>query len=85
MRRLKENTVVFTEIILLTLLIALVIWIGVGETTNESLKVVQGLLFILNFIALIVGPFVVVYIEGRPSKASKERMKQLKLEKSKKH
>lgn len=64
MRRMKEHPIMLTELILLFTLMAIVIWIGLSET--DKYEILQGFLVLFNIAALVVGPFVMLWISSKP-------------------
>lgn len=68
MRRMKEHPIMLTELILLFTLMAIVIWIGLSETDKYEILqgLLQGFLVLFNIAALVVGPFVMLWISSKP-------------------
>lgn len=64
MRRMKEHPIMLTELILLFTLMAIVIWIGLSET--DKYEILQGFLVLFNIAALVVVPFVMIWISSKP-------------------
>jgi hypothetical protein len=83
MRKLKQHPILFAELILLILTIALVVWIGLSET--DEYIALQGMLLILAMILFFVMPFIVLRFMSEPSPKMKELKKKQQWEKSKEY
>ena len=83
MKKFKEHPIMLTELILLFTLMAIVIWIGLSET--DKYEILQRFLVLFNIVALVVVPFVMLWISCKTSKEEREFAKKRKWERSKEY